>query len=744
MNAAADISALLARGLAHHQAGLIAEAEADYRAVLAVSPEQPDALHLCGVVAYQRGQREAAIGLYRRALAAQPVHPAALNNLAAALNDAGRPAEARDAAERALIQSPGFVEALNTLGNALLSLGDAAAAADAYRRAIALRPDFADAHGNLGNACRALGRHEDAVAAYGAALARRAAYPQALAGLADALCALGRLADAAEAYRRLVALAPGSAAAHNDLGAVLQDLGRHDEAVDSFRRAVALDPGFALAHANLANLHFERGAHDDAVAALDAAIALAPPDAAVLRLRRALMLPAIMDADPARIAARRADVEDAVDALLADPAFALPPPDEEVAGSAFYLPYHGENDRPLQQKIARLHVQACPSLAWASPHCRAPAAPRERLRLGILSFNLFDHTIGRLNQGLIETLPRDRLEVVLLRPPGRTDAVSRAIDAAADRVVALPGALAPMREAIAAEAPDILFYPDIGMDALTYCVAMARLASVQCVTWGHPVTTGIPAMDYFVSGIDLEPPDADDHYSERLIRLDGLPACYRRPPPPQPGFDRAHYGLPAGATLYACPQTLFKFHPEFDRVLGAILRGDPDGILVLVGGRQAQWDALLHARFSLTIPDVAGRVVFLRPMARAAFVGLLACADVLLDPFPFGSGNSAYEAFAVAAPVVTLPGRFMRGRVTHALYRRMGFDGCTARDPDDYVRRALALGRDPGARAAARAAIAARAGAIFDDVTAAGQLARFFVAAAEAARRAARLAEPPR
>jgi len=743
VTAAADIGALLARGLAHHQAGRIGEAEDAYRAVLAVVPDQPDALHLCGVAAYQTGRRDEAIALYNRALALQPALPAALNNLATALKDAGRLAEARSAAERALVYAPAFVEALNTLGNVLLSQGDAAAAADSYRRALAQRPGYAEAHSNLGNACRALGRHDDAAAAYTAALAIRADYPQALSGLADALCSLGRLDEAAVAYQRLVALAPGAAGAHNDLGAVLQELGRHDEAVAAFRRAAALDPRLALAHANLANLLYERGEIDAAVAALDAAIALAPPDAAVLRLRRALMLPAIMDAGPARIAGRRAGLERAVDALLADDGFVLPPPDTEVAGSAFYLPYHGENDRPLQQKIARLCAKACPSLSWAAPHCRAPAAARDRLRLGILSFNLFDHTIGRLNLGLIEELPRDRLEVVLLRPPGRADPVSRAIDAAADRVVPLPGALAPMRAAIAAQAPDVLFYPDIGMDALTYYLAMARLAPVQCVTWGHPVTTGIPAMDYFVSGADLEPPDADDHYSERLIRLDGLPTCYRRPPPPEAGFDRVHYGLPAGATLYGCPQTLFKFHPAFDRALGAILRGDPDGLLVLVGGRQAHWDSLLRERFARTIPDVAGRVVILRPMARAAFIGLLAAVDVLLDPFPFGSGNSAYEAFAVATPVVTLPGRFMRGRVTHALYRRMGIAVCTARDADDYVRLALALGRAPAARAAARSAIAAGGAAIFEDAAPAAQLARFFVAAADSARRGERLAGAP-
>ncbi len=44
---------------------------------------------------------------------------------------------------------------------------------------------------------------------------------------------------------------------------------------------------------------------------------------------------------------------------------------------------------------------------------------------------------------------------------------------------------------------DILFYPDLGMTPLTYFLAFARLAPVQCVSWGHPVTTGIPAHRLF-------------------------------------------------------------------------------------------------------------------------------------------------------------------------------------------------------------------------------------------------------
>ena len=103
--------------------------------------------------------------------------------------------------------------------------------------------------------------------------------------------------------------------------------------------------------------------------------------------------------------------------------------------------------------------------------------------------------------------------------------MATAIGQSAERAERLSGALDVARRQIAAAELDIVFYPDIGMEALTYFLAFARLAPVQCVTWGHPVTTGIPALDYFVSSELLEPDGAEAHYAERLVRLPRLPAC---------------------------------------------------------------------------------------------------------------------------------------------------------------------------------------------------------------------------
>src|SRR5690606_32924302 len=88
----------------------------------------------------------------------------------------------------------------------------------------------------------------------------------------------------------------------------------------------------------------------------------------------------------------------------------------------------------------------------------------------------------------------------------------------------------------------------------------------------------------YLSSAPMEPPNGQDHYSERLVLLPGLGTCYPAPCIPAPKT-RAEFGLPEGRTLYFYPHAPFKIHPDNDAVLAAVLAADPDAIIVLVEGR---------------------------------------------------------------------------------------------------------------------------------------------------------------
>lgn len=103
---------------------------------------------------------------------------------------------------------------------------------------------------------------------------------------------------------------------------------------------------------------------------------------------------------------------------------------------------------------------------------------------------------------------------------------------------------------------DVLVYPELGMDAVMLMYAMHRLARVQCVFWGHPISQGLPSIDYFVTS-DLFEGDMwrQDGYHEQSIRMEGLTAFFNKPP--QPASDSAvlaELGLPSDTHIYLIPQ----------------------------------------------------------------------------------------------------------------------------------------------------------------------------------------------
>jgi predicted O-linked N-acetylglucosamine transferase (SPINDLY family) len=238
-------------------------------------------------------------------------------------------------------------------------------------------------------------------------------------------------------------------------------------------------------------------------------------------------------------------------------------------------------------------------------------------------------------------------------------------------------------------------------------------------------------MDYFISNDLFEPADGAEHYSERLVRLHDLPtlAYYYKPQVPSSRADRQSFGLPASATLYVCPQTLYKLHPDFDVILQGILSADPRALVVLIAGQFQEFTDRLRERFALSLGELERRVVFLPFMAFERFMQLLDLADVVLDSIHFNGMNSSLQALAVGVPVVTLPGRFQRGRHTQAMYRKMGMLDCIATSAAHYVELAVGIATHPDYAESLRRRILARHHVLFEDARVVSEFERFFAQA---------------
>ena len=482
--------------------------------------------------------------------------------------------------EKAVAAAPENPQLSNNLGQLYVKSRHVDEAIEVYRAAINADPNFADAHNNLGNALTMTERVEEAAGHYRRALEIDPNNARAHYNLATWLLKQGNLSTAIESFRAVLAIDPNHTDAYINFGYALYELGRLDEAVASFHQALSIEPNNADAHIGLGVALQGQSAIDEAVEQFNLALAC-KPEKSGWRVKKTLLLPIIPHSEK-DINARRKILAKDISALLNQDLNILDP-FEEVGSTNFRLAYHGQDNRRLNEDIARMFIAACPTLTYEAKHCRSGEKDKRGiLRIGFVSLFLCGHTIGKLNCGIIENLSRTLFEVIVFRPPGKRDQLSNTIDDAADKVVPLVRRLEMDRKIIEKEELDILFYPEIGMDPYTYYLAFARLAPVQVVTWGHPDTTGIPNIDYFMSWKLAEPRGASKYYSEQLIRLRYLTSYYYRPQVPNIEFTRDDYGLPDDVVLYVCPQTLFKFHPSFDGVLGDLLRRDPGGRLVLI------------------------------------------------------------------------------------------------------------------------------------------------------------------
>lgn len=539
---------------------------------------------------------------------------------------------------------------------------------------------------------------------------------------AEAWFGLGRLARqvgaaaaAIEALSKGSSLAPNDANLRTEYASALQEADRIDEAAAEFEAVCRLRPRDPLAWQRVAIARQGLGEIDAARDAYHRADAL-HPDAA--NWIRAGTITSPIVSSQAALIAERARLDSELDRLLAEPGLAITDPLRAGLWPNFYLAFHGENDRDLQTKFAALYRRACPALDYVAPHCRRPRRPREKIRVGLVSKFFFRHSIGRTSRGLFARISRAGFEVTaILVSPIVEDSYSEFIRAHADRVLVVPQELERARELIAALELDVLFYQDIGMEPFTYFLAFSRLAPVQCVSFGHPDTTGIPTVDWWVSNDLFEPEGAAAHYSEKLHMLRDVAtlAYYYRPELPKPPRRRVDFGLPERGHVYLCPQNLFKFHPDMDTLLAGVLRRDSEGRVVVIAGRVAHWTDLIRERWRAAIPDVVDRIIVLPRQEPDDFLSLIALADVMLDTVHFNGMNTSLEAFAVATPVVTLPGAFQRGRHTQAMYRKMGLGELVCPTAERYVDLAVRLGSEREQRDAVSAAIMQRNAVLFED-----------------------------
>jgi protein O-GlcNAc transferase len=379
-----------------------------------------------------------------------------------------------------------------------------------------------------------------------------------------------------------------------------------------------------------------------------------------------------------------------------------------------------------------------------------PPATQEPIRLGIVSGFFRQHSNWKIPiKGWLKMLNRDRFRVFGYHTGVERDGETAAAAALCDSFREGPLSLEGWRSAIGADAPHVLLFPEIGMDKVSAQLAGMRLAGVQCTSWGHPVTSGFPTIDYFISSDLMEPANAEMHYSEKLVRLPNLSIYYEPVDVPPVQIDRTELGLRGDAVVYWCAQSLPKYLPQYDEVFVRITSEVPGCQFVFIefaGGKGVteMFKARLDRAFGAIGLKAGDHCVFLPRLAPERFAAAIRRCDIVLDSIGWSGCNSILESLAHDLPIVTLAGELMRGRHAAAILNRMGVRETTARSVEEYISIAAALGSDRARRGEASSRISSNKHRVYRDLEPIAGLESFVEQAVRGAARSQKKSAPKR
>ncbi|AVA35784.1 putative O-linked N-acetylglucosamine transferase (SPINDLY family) [Cupriavidus metallidurans] len=529
----------------------------------------------------------------------------------------------------------------------------------AYARGLTAEyPSDGTAWGALGLALHQVGHFQDIVDAASRSVELQPNDLVIRGLLANALREIGRLSESEAHCRHILSTAPDDANTLWHLGSVLHCQKRYDEAAVAGRRAVELAPNNALAHLSFGMVQIDRGQVAEALGHLQTAIEL---DSNNTKNNSAVLF--------------RLTHCDAIDtATLTEAHFA-----------------YGKRNA----------IRTSPKR-----HANVPD-PRRKLRIGLVSGDLYNHAVSTYLGAVVEYLAKDpSVSLHFYYNFTIEDEVTSFLQAhAASWTVVTRMNDVGFAATVRRDEIDILI--DLsGHTNHNRLPAFARKPAPIQVTWlGYPATTGLDAMDYFLADRHSTPPGLfDAQFSEKIVLLPAVaPYCPTAASPPVNTLPALHKGY----ITYGSFNRLNKVSRQVVALWARILHADPSARMIIgaIEGDADQQTCL--TRFADEGID-AGRLSFRTRTETPVYLQQHHHVDICLDTFPYTGATTTINALWMGVPTVTIAGNSPLSRGSASWLGQLGLHQYIANDADDFVQRALALSKDLDALKQLRATLRER------------------------------------
>ena len=628
--------------------------------------------------------------------------------------------QAIQAYQQAIFLDSQWIDAYNQLGKILCIMGNFNAAESVYIKAISTNPKHFNSYLNLGNVLLEQERIDEAIVAYEQALQLkpRDSYILYNLGVAfeakndDAEAALnygysyyrqGKYEEAIEQYEKYLASTAGDIFLYAALAECYRHINKTENAITAYEEGVKLYPQSDLLCFHLIGLLQYCGKVQEAIE-FTQKVYQSRPNALAFKLEEQRILPIIYEKEE-DIELYRQKFINSLESLTQNTRLdTLEAKKSALEGinyrTNFYLQYQAKNDRELQKKYGQFvhQVMAANYPEWVKSFSKRSLKQHEKIRVGYVSNYLRAHTVGKLMLGWLRNKNSQDFETYCYYTDKNIDFRTQQFRLHSNYFHHIPENFEGVCNQIITDKLDILVFLDIGMHPQMTAMAGLRLAPIQCTTWGHPITSGIPTIDYFLSCKLMEPENAQQHYSEKLIYLPNIGVSYRKPVIPKPEKSRLEFGLRDEAVVYLSCQSLFKYLPQFDYIFPAIAQKVPEAQFVFISHQSSHITNLFRkrlddafAKLGLNSEDYC---VISPRIGWNDYCNLNQISDVFLDTFSWSGGNTTLEAIACDLPIVTCPGEFMRGRHSYGILQMLGVTDTIAKTEAEYIEIAVKLGQN--------------------------------------------------
>lgn len=758
--------------IALHQRGDWTAAEQQYQALLQENNQADAVWGDLGWLYYQTQRYPAARSALAQALKLNPTAALHHYRYGLTLEQLGDRAQAIWAQRQATQHNPQFIDAYLALGRLLAATGDLESATASYQQAIAIDPNRAAAHQGLAQVFLGRGQISSALQTYttachlsphdmtllselAATLQLQANYEQARAAfyLGSAAYARNDYQAALKHYQNFLELPHKEAApatiqrVYKYVGECHQKLEQPAEALQVYEQGLAVYPQAKELYVDLIALLQNSGQTEKAIAVAERGLQHLPNDIQLQRSQQ-LMLPILYNSE-AEIEVWRQRFSQGLERLIQQTQLDTPEARQTALlgmgyQTNFYLQYQGQEDRDLQVKYGQLIHQIVTANypQWSNPIPMLEVGGDRKIRVGYVSSCLWGHTVGKLFVGWVRHHNPQVCDVFCYHIGQTVDAITETFRQHSHTFRHLPlqdnleADFTTTAQAIRQDELHVLVFLDLGMHPFLTSLAGLRLASIQCVTWGHPITSGLPTIDYFLSSGLMEPATGDRSYSEQLIRLPNLGIAYTKPNLSKLSKRRSDFQLREEAIVYLCCQSLFKYLPQYDFIFVEIAQRCSQAQFVFVSGFNSlltqQFAQRLQQAFAIVGLDASDYCVILSRQEQEDYWQLNLLSDVFLDTLSWSGGNTTLEAIACDLPVVTCPGEFMRGRHSYAILQRLNTPETIAQTLEEYIEIAVKLGKDVKWRSQIIQKMREHHAQLYDDLTCVAALENFYQQAIKA------------